>query len=99
MSKSGESIIKGTRQALDFVKGDITKGRARIIIDSEIDVKAVRKVTGLSQVTFANIFGFSLSNIKKWETGIRQPTGPAKAYLTVIKQHPEIVKKALSKEY
>lgn len=99
MSKTGKSIIKGAKQALSYMQGDKTKGRARQIMESRIDVKAIRAKTGLSQTTFASTYGFSISNIKKWETGVREPVGPTKAYLTVIRQHPKIVKDTLEKEY
>lgn len=98
MSKAGESIIQGLKDALAYTKGDKTKGRARKIIERPINVKAIRQKTKLTQEKFAQVYGFSLSNIKKWETG-REPSGSAKALLTVIKKHPQIVKKALEKEY
>jgi putative transcriptional regulator len=99
MSKAGQEIIKGAKQALEYLKGDKTHGRAQMIIASEIDVKAIRKKTGLNQEDFAQTYGFSLSSLKKWETGVREPVGPTKAYLTVINRHPHIVKKGLHSAY
>jgi len=53
------------------MRGDKTKGRAHYIITAEIDVKAVRQKTGLTQERFAQTYGFSLSTLKKWESGNR----------------------------
>ncbi len=40
-------------------------------------------------------FGFSIRTIEKWEQGIRQPTGAARAYLIVIDRNPKAVQSAL----
>lgn len=95
MTKAGKEIMDGINDAIDYMRGDKTKGRAHYIITAEINVKAVRKKTGLTQERFAQTYGFSLSTLKKWESGNRQPEGPAKAYLMVINERPNVVKKAL----
>jgi putative transcriptional regulator len=95
MTKAGQEIIQGAQDALDYLRGEKTKGRAHYIIAAEIDVKSIREKTGLTQERFAETYGFSLSTLKKWESGNRQPEGPAKAYLMVINERPNVVKKAL----
>lgn len=95
MTKAGEEILQGARDALAYARGDKTKGRAHYIIAADIDVKSVREKTGLTQERFAESYGFSLSTLKKWESGNRHPEGPAKAYLMVINEKPLIVRKAL----
>lgn len=62
-----------------------------------IDVRAVRKKTGLSQAEFARRFGFSVGTLRNWEQGIRTPQGPARALLLVIDAEPEAVLRALHK--
>lgn len=96
MTKVGQEIIQGAQNALDYLRGDKTKGRAHFIITAEINVKGIREKTGLTQERFAETYGFSLSTLKKWESGNRQPEGPAKAYLMVINERPNVVKKALA---
>lgn len=91
-----EEILQGAQDALDYFRGDETKGRAHYIILSDIDVKSVREKTGLTQRHFAETYGFSLSTLKKWETGARNPEGAAKAYLMVIDQKPDMVRNALN---
>lgn len=95
MTKAGQEILKGAKAGLAYIRGDESQGRAHYIITADIDVKAVREKTGMTQEGFAEAYGFSLSTLKKWETGNRQPEGPAKAYLMVIGERPDIVRKAL----
>ena len=95
MTTAGKEILQGAQEALAFLHGDKSKGRAHMIINSKIDVKTIRKNTGLTQEKFAEAYGLSLSTLKKWEAGIRAPEGAAKAYLTVIAQHPNVAREAL----
>jgi len=95
MNKAGEGILQGINDAIAYVRGDESKGRSHMIITSKVDVKSIRAETGLTQVKFAETYGLSLSTLKKWETGNREPEGAAKAYLTVIAQQPDIVRDAL----
>jgi len=97
MSKSGKGIIAGAEQALAYLEGDKTKGRAHKIRESKIDVKAIRSSLKLTQEVFAERYAFSLSSVKQWETNRREPEAPIKAYLVLIQSHPNIVKKAVSK--
>ncbi len=100
MSKKVFDEIKaGLEDAVAYAKGDKTRGRAQTIIASKVNVKAIRSKTGLTQEGFAKTYGFSISNVKKWETGAREPVGAAKAYLAVIAKHPKVVKKALDSVY
>lgn len=97
MTKAGNKILAGAEAGLAYVRGDRTKGRAHHIITSDIDVKAVRKKTKLTQERFAETYGLSLSTLKKWESGNRKPEGPTKAYLMVINERPNVIKEALKK--
>ena len=45
---------------------------------------------------FADHFGFSIRTLEKWEQGVRQPEGAARAYLVVIDRNPKAVEKALN---
>ena len=95
MSKSGKEIIAGAEQALAYIKGDKTKGRAYKVRTRDIDVKAIREKLNMTQEVFAETFAIPVSMLKKWETNNRVPEGPAKAYLMVIEKNPGAVKKAL----
>ncbi len=61
-----------------------------------IDVRKVRRVTGLSQAKFAELLGIELSTLRNWEQGRRAPTGPARALLRAIRNNPVEVIKALA---
>ncbi len=60
------------------------------------DVRAIRRLTGLSQAKFAELLGIELSTLRNWEQGRRQPTGPAQALLRAIRNDPVQVIKALT---
>lgn len=94
MSKAGESIIRGAREALSYARGE--KDGFVAHVPEAIDVKAVRQGTGLSQAKFATQFGFSLDAIRNWEQGRRQPELAARALLMVIEREPDAVRRALS---
>lgn len=62
----------------------------------KINVSAIREKLNMSQNVFAACFGFSTRTIEKWEQGVRQPAGAARAYLLVIERNPEAVQSALN---
>lgn len=96
MSKAGKEIIAGAKQALAYLKGDKTKGRAYEVRTRDIDVKAIRAKLQMTQAAFSEVFAIPVSTLKKWETNNRVPEGPTKAYLMVIDKIPGAVRKALN---
>jgi len=95
MTKAGKEIITGAEEALAYLKGDKTKGRAYKVRARDIDVKAIREKLEMTQEVFSETFAIPVSTLKKWETNNHVPEGPAKAYLMVIDKSPRAVKKAL----
>ncbi len=95
MSKAGKEIVAGAEQAIAYLKGDKTKGRAYKVRIRDIDVKAIREKLHMTQEVFSETFAIPVSTLKKWETNTRVPEGPTKAYLMVIEKNPTAVKKAL----
>ncbi|MGE0421874.1 MAG: helix-turn-helix domain-containing protein [Reyranellaceae bacterium] len=61
-----------------------------------IDVRAIRRATGLSQAQFAAAYEFSLRTVQEWERGAKKPSGPARTLLRAIKADPEGLRKALA---
>ncbi len=61
-----------------------------------VDVRAIRARTGLSQPNFAKRFGFSVSAVREWEQGRRQPEAAARVLLLVIASKPEVVDEVLA---
>jgi putative transcriptional regulator len=94
MSKSGESILRGARQALDYARG-VRKGFVAHV-PAEVDVAKIRHRLGMSQAEFASRFGFKLDAVQNWEQGRRRPEGAARAFLRVIEREPEAVQRALA---
>jgi putative transcriptional regulator len=58
-------------------------------------VKTLRRARSLSQQEFAVRYRIPLGTLRDWEQGRTEPDQPARAYLTVIAQDPEAVRRAL----
>ena len=91
---AGERMIQSAKQALAFAKGDANHGCVVHVAD-DIDVRAIRRKISLSQSEFARLFGLSKRTLEHWEHGRRVPSGPARAFLTVIAREPDAVRRAL----
>ena len=92
---AGQRMIESARQALAFAQSREDNGCVAHVPD-EIDVKAIREKISLSQGEFARLFGLSKKTLEHWEHGRRIPTGPARAFLTVIAREPDAVRRALN---
>jgi len=64
MSKAGESVLRGAREALAYARGETEVGFIAHV-PRRIDVRAVRRRIGLSQARFAARFGFSLDALPR----------------------------------
>jgi putative transcriptional regulator len=91
---AGERMIESAGQALAFAKGRENHG-CEVHVPDDIDVKAIREKISLSQGEFAKLFGLSKRTLEHWEHGRRVPSGPARAFLTVIAREPDAVRRAL----
>ena len=94
MSSAFESIKQGIEEALEFSKAKNTK--AIVHKFTPIDVKNIRAKIGMSQNEFASAFGISVSTLRHWERGDRQPRGPALVLLNVVAKETKAVLRALS---
>jgi putative transcriptional regulator len=74
----------------------VARPAARAATRDAVDVKAIRRLTGLSQAKFAELLAIELSTLRNWEQGRRHPTGPARALLRAIHNDPVAVLKALT---
>lgn len=92
----GERAIAGAMDALAHAKG-LPSGVIVHHPPVEVNVKAIRQRTGLSQSKFAQRFGFSLDSIQNWEAKRRRPEGPARTLLLIIDRAPEAVEQALER--
>jgi putative transcriptional regulator len=62
----------------------------------EIDVRAIRRATGMTQEKFAATYEFSVRTVQEWERGAKKPSGPARTLLRAIKGNPVGARKALA---
>ena len=84
--------------ALDEVLADVRGEKALPVLASvpeAVDVRAVRRKTGLSQGAFAARFGINRRTLQDWEQGRYQPDPMARALLTIIEREPAAVTRAL----
>jgi len=97
MSDIGKSILNGANEALEYARGNQSKGKAHIVkIPDDVNVVTIRDSLHMTRQEFSDAFGFSIRTLEKWERGERHPEGPARAYLTVIAKEPSAVQKALN---
>lgn len=96
MSKAGSRILSSARQALAIAKGQQRAETYNVHVPEDLDVAAIRGKVGLSQRDFAACFGVSTRTVQEWEQRHRRPSGPARAFLTVIDREPKAVRRALS---
>ncbi|MDY0073617.1 MAG: helix-turn-helix domain-containing protein [Thauera sp.] len=93
MSTFFDQLLESVQQMDEIVKGERTPSR-EFHVDA-LAVKEIRKITGPTQQLFAQRIGIEVATLRNWEQGRREPTGPAKALLTALKNDPEHVMQAL----
>lgn len=69
---------------------------SRICPRSPVDVRAIRKASGLTQQAFARTYGFTLGALRDWEQGRKQPERTARVLLRVIAKEPDAVARVVS---
>ncbi len=94
MTAAFDKIMAGVKDAAAHVEGN--EDAVKLHAFEAVDVKAIRKKTGLSQAKFANMFHILVGTLRNWEQGRRRPEGPAMALLHIIDKEPEAVLRALS---
>jgi putative transcriptional regulator len=93
----GDRIIESMREAIAWAEGVDDAAPVTAIEVPSVDVREVRRKTGLSQAAFAAKYGFRPATLRNWEQGRTRPHGPARILLAVLAQHPEAVEDALQK--
>lgn len=82
--KAFDKIAEGLTEAIAIARNE--SAPARMHVPAEIDVRAVRTKTGLSQDQFASTFGFTVHQVRQWEQGRHRPLGAMRAYLLAIER-------------
>ncbi|UHQ18808.1 helix-turn-helix domain-containing protein [Lysobacter sp. KIS68-7] len=89
-----DRLVGSMEQMGEIVRGERAPSR-EFHVDA-VEVREIRKATGLSQQKFAGIIRVHVATLQNWEQGRRAPTGPAKALLRAIKNDPVHVISALT---
>ncbi|HWE05763.1 MAG TPA: hypothetical protein VG274_03590 [Rhizomicrobium sp.] len=76
-------------EAIGFARGELDPSTYRVHVPSDVDVKAVRQKTGLSQDVFAVTYGLSAGTVRDWEQRRRAPDQAARMYLHAISKDPK----------
>ncbi len=91
-----DGIMAGAKEALAYARGDADPSEYKVHIPEDLDVKAIRESTGLTQEAFALRYGFNLGRLRDLEQKRTRPDSVVRAYLLVIQRNPEAVRKALA---
>src|SRR5215471_13835646 len=94
MTKAFDSIKQGLLEAIAHASGQ--PSTAIVHLPQPIDVKAIRKQVGMTQMEFAAAFSISVSTLRHWERGDRMPQGPARVLLRIVATAPHAVLGALA---
>ena len=89
-----DRLVESMTQMNEILDGERMPSREFIV--DPMQVKDIRKATGLTQDKFCKLIDVKLGTLRNWEQGRREPTGPAKALLRAIKNDPEHVLVALA---
>jgi putative transcriptional regulator len=93
----GDEIVESMREALAIARGEIEPTKVHHIpLPLTVNVREVRKQTGLSRAAFAEKFALDARAVQDWEQGRRVPDRAARAYLMVIAKRPDAVVEALA---
>ena len=76
MSTFFDELLESVQQMDEIVKDKRAPSR-EFHVDA-IQVKEIRKATGLTQVQFTQRIGIEVATLRNWEQGRREPIGPAK---------------------
>ncbi len=94
MGKFFDELMESVQQMDEIQRGERQPSREFTV--TAVQVKEIRKATGLSQAKFAAMIDVQIGTLRNWEQGRREPTGPAKALLRAIHKDPAHVLEALS---
>lgn len=89
-----DEIKEGLNQAIEYEKGNLkAKATIRTIRPLEkftsVEIKEIRRSTGLTQVLFAKYMGVSVKTVESWEAGRNHPDGAACRLLSITRQNPK----------
>jgi putative transcriptional regulator len=81
----GEELLRAVQE----MKAGKATGVHRIPVTA---ITEARTCSGLSQARFAQVLGVSTRTLQEWEPGSGQPSGAARALLTIAARRPEVLR-------
>lgn len=75
-------LLESVKEAGKIMRGEAKPSRE--FAYQNVDIKAIREKTGLSQDRFARLMGVSPATYRNWEQGRRRPHGSAMALLRIF---------------
>ena len=91
-----EGIKQGLNEAVAFSRGAGDLSQYKVHIPEDLDMRSIRKRTGLTQEVFAMRYGFKLARLRDLEQKRTRPDSVVRAYLHVIEKNPKAVRDALA---
>jgi putative transcriptional regulator len=88
-----DNLISGLRDVRDYKAGKRDGFVAHV--PDEVNVRSIRAKTHQTQEGFARTYGFSVSAVRDWEQGRRQPERAARILLAMIANEPDTVERVL----
>ncbi len=96
-SSVGNEFVESMREALAIARGETEPSRVHHVpVTMALNVREVRRRTGLSRAAFVEKFALDARAVQDWEQGRRVPDRAARGYLTVIAKRPDAVIEALA---
>lgn len=92
-----EQLVGSMREAAAIERGELEP--ARLTRFPSVDIRAIRKRFGATQLRFSRLIGVSVATLRNWEQQRRYPQGPAQVLLVVAARFPEVVRRAISEHH
>lgn len=99
MSSVYESIMNGLTEAVEDAQNSGRKLPRRVVSIvpvkdyTSLEVKEIRKNTGMSQKLFASYIGVSTKTVEAWEAGTNHPSGAASRILSMMEMDSDLIEK------
>ena len=78
--------VSFTKKELDKLGVEIPNSRV-----TATEIKNIRSLMQVSQSVFAKLLNVSISSIRQWEQGQRNPTGSTMILLELLQKNPELL--------
>ena len=102
MSEEYENIMESLTEMLEYVRGDDTKGRTRVIEIKNLSVAPLKSYTkeeireirlnnNLTLKTFAQCMGVSRKTVESWERGENSPSGSSVRLFQLLEKNAKVL--------